>query len=117
DGGAGPLVRDPAEPDTLYAGFALTPYEEMWRMAVEGGSLLDRLDALSLAGGAAFLLVIALVAGVTLRRLGRHYRQPGATANWRSPRIDGSVRGARSSRRGGAAPHSGPGAGGGLWPP
>jgi len=89
---AGPLVRDPAEPDTLYAGFALTPYEEMWRMAVEGGSLLDRLDALSLAGGAAFLLVIALVAGVTLRRLGRHYRQPGATANWRSPRIDGSVR-------------------------
>src|SRR5439155_1272439 len=32
---AGPLVRDPADPTTLYAGFALTPYDEMWRMAAE----------------------------------------------------------------------------------
>jgi hypothetical protein len=71
---AGPLVRDPRDPATLYAGFALTPYDEMWRMAVEGGTMLGRLDALSLAGGVAFLIVLGLGAFVTLRRLGRYYR-------------------------------------------
>ena len=54
---AGPLARDPADPATLYAGFALTPYDEIWRMATKGGTMLGRLSAVSLAGGAAFLLV------------------------------------------------------------
>ncbi len=70
---AGPLARDPVDPHTLYAGFAITPYDEMWRMADHGGTMLGRLDALSLAGGAAFLLVMALAAAAALRALGRHY--------------------------------------------
>ena len=70
---AGPLAPDPTDPATLYAGFALTPYDEMWRMATKGGTMLGRLDAVSLAGGAAFLLVMALAATVALRRLGRYY--------------------------------------------
>jgi len=79
---AGPLVRDPTDPVTLYAGFALTPYDEMWRLAVEGGTSLGRLDALSLAGGVAFLAVMALAAAAALRWLGRYYRKPDGTAAW-----------------------------------
>ena len=70
---AGPLVRDPADAATLYAGFALTPYDEIWRMATKGGTMLGRLDAVSVAGGAAFLLVMALAAIAALRWLGRYY--------------------------------------------
>ena len=70
---AGPLARDPADPATLYAGFALTPYDEIWRMATQGGTMLGRLSAVSLAGGAAFLLVLALAAIAALRWLGRYY--------------------------------------------
>ena len=77
---AGPLARDPADPDTLYAGFALTPYDEMWRMATKGGTMLGRLNAVSLAGGAAFLLVVALAAIAALRRLGRYYGKGTLTA-------------------------------------
>ena len=77
---AGPLVRDPADSTTLYAGFALTPYDEMWRMAAEGGSMLGRLDALSLAGGVAFLAVMALAAVASLRRLRRYYPSPAGPA-------------------------------------
>jgi photosystem II stability/assembly factor-like uncharacterized protein len=77
---AGPLIRDPTDPRTLYAGFALTPYDETWRMAVEGGTMLGRLDALSLAGGAAFLVIMALATAAALRGLGRYYRQPDGPA-------------------------------------
>jgi len=77
---AGPLVRDPADPTTLYAGFALTPYDEMWRMAAEGGSMLGRLDALSLAGAVAFLVIVALAAGASLRWLRRYYPAPAGRA-------------------------------------
>ena len=87
---AGPLVRDPSDPATLFAGFALTPYAEQWRMAAEGRSMLGRLDALSLAGGVAFLLVMALAAVATLRRLSRHYQRPAGSAAW-----PGVSRGAR----------------------
>ena len=65
--------RDPADPLTLYAGFALTPYDEAWRMAAQGGTMLGRVGALGLAGGAAFLAVIALAAVAALRWLGRYY--------------------------------------------
>jgi photosystem II stability/assembly factor-like uncharacterized protein len=89
---AGPLVRDPTDPRTLYAGFAITPYDELWRMAVEGGTMLGRLDALSLAGGAAFLAVMALVAVAALRGLGRYYRQPPARAASSGPSAGGHAR-------------------------
>jgi photosystem II stability/assembly factor-like uncharacterized protein len=56
-----PLVRDPSSVSTLYVGFALMPYGEIWRRAVEGGNLLNQVDAVSLAGGAAFLLLVGLL--------------------------------------------------------
>jgi len=77
---AGPLVRDPVDPSTLYAGFALTPYDELWRAAAEGRTSLSRLDPLSVAGGAAFLIVLGIGAAVALRLVARHYRAPGGAA-------------------------------------
>jgi photosystem II stability/assembly factor-like uncharacterized protein len=56
-----PLTIDRAAPGTVYAGFALMPYAELWRSALEGGSLLSRVDPVSLAGGLAFLLLIILL--------------------------------------------------------
>ncbi len=64
---ARPLVRDPTHADTLYAGYALLPYSEIWRIAVEGGNLLNRVDVISLAGGLAFLLLLG-VGGVLFAR-------------------------------------------------
>ena len=58
---ARPLVTDPAAAGTVYAGFALMPYAELWRAALEGGTLLSRVDRVSLAGGLAFLLLIILL--------------------------------------------------------
>jgi hypothetical protein len=87
---AGPLVRDPSDATTLYAGFALTPYAEQWRMAAEGGTMLGRLDWLSLAGAVAFLLVVAFAAMAALRGLARHYRRPPRRAI--SPGIGNSAR-------------------------
>jgi hypothetical protein len=87
---AGPLVRDPSDGTTLYAGFALTPYAEQWRMAAEGGTMLGRLDWLSLAGAVAFLLVMAFGAVAALRRLSRHYRRPAGPAV--SPGLGGRAR-------------------------
>jgi photosystem II stability/assembly factor-like uncharacterized protein len=68
---ARPLVRDPTEPDTLYAGFSLLPYAEVWRVAVEGGNLLGRLDAISLAGGLAFLVLVIAAGGLAAGWLAR----------------------------------------------
>jgi photosystem II stability/assembly factor-like uncharacterized protein len=73
---AGPLVRDPADPATLYAGFSLTPYGELMRMAAEGETLLHRLDAVSLAGSAAFLVMLGLGGYLAVRWLTRRYRTP-----------------------------------------
>ena len=64
-----PLVRDPNNSATLYAGFSLTPYDEIWRRAVEGSNLLSQVDPLSLAGGAAFLVLLAVAATYAVRRL------------------------------------------------
>ena len=71
---AGPLVRDPSEPGRLYAGFAVTPFPELWRRAVEGGSALQRIDLTSLLGAAAFLALFGAGGVTALRRLRRHYR-------------------------------------------
>ncbi len=74
---AGPLVRDPALPATVYAGFAFTPYAELWRRAAEGGSPLLRLDATALAGAGAFLALLVLCSVAAIRRLrASHYRTP-----------------------------------------
>jgi photosystem II stability/assembly factor-like uncharacterized protein len=64
---ARPLVRDPAHAQTLYAGYSLMPYAELWRRALEGGSLLSQVDPISLAGGLAFL-VLLVIAGVLAAR-------------------------------------------------
>ena len=71
---AGPLVRDPSEPARLFAGFAVTPYPELWRRAVEGTAAWQRIDLSSLLGAAAFLTLLVVLSFVALRRLRRHYR-------------------------------------------
>ena len=76
---AGPLVRDPVESRTLYVGFALTPYDEQWRRAIDGGSAASRLGMADLVGGAAFLLLLAIGGGVALQWLSRR-RQPRTAA-------------------------------------
>lgn len=70
---AGPLVQDLATPSTLYAGFALTPYEALRRQAADGASPLGRLSMASLAGGAAFLGLLGLSALTALRWVTRTY--------------------------------------------
>lgn len=68
---AGPLVRGPGDPRTLYAVFSLVPYLEVWRTAVEGGNLLARTDPVSLAGGLAFVLLLLIGGGLLARWLDR----------------------------------------------
>lgn len=77
---AGPLARDPSDPETLYAGFAVTPYDEL-RGQPAGAGRLPRLDAINLTGAAAFLLLLFGGGGLALRRLARYYRpaRPPAT--------------------------------------
>ena len=75
---AGPLARDPLEAGTLYVGFALTPYDEQWRRALDGGSAANRLGLADLVGAAAFLLLLAIGGGVALHWLAR--RGPPRTA-------------------------------------
>jgi photosystem II stability/assembly factor-like uncharacterized protein len=83
---AGPLVRDPGDSATLYAGFALVPYPEIWRRAAEREGAFARVSVTSLAGGGTFLVVVALGALAALRWLGQFYRPSvrGAPAT-RSP--------------------------------
>lgn len=71
---SGMLMRDPHDPYTLYAGFSLSPYEEMWRRAEQGGSLLAQLDPVSLAGGLAFLVFLIFIGIIATRWLVRRYR-------------------------------------------
>lgn len=68
---AGPLVRDPRDPETLYAVYSLMPYAVVWRTALEGGTLLSRVDAVSLVGGAAFMLLLLLSGAVLVGWLER----------------------------------------------
>ena len=75
---AGPLVRDPKDPATLYAGFSLTPYNEIRRRAQEGSNLLAQVDVVSLAGGGAFLVLLAVAAVYVVRRLWRASLAAGA---------------------------------------
>jgi photosystem II stability/assembly factor-like uncharacterized protein len=80
---SGLLLRDPRDAATLYAGFSLTPYAEMWRRAEQGGSLLAQLDPLSLAGGLAFLLLMVVIGILFTRWLLRRYRDAEVTPRLR----------------------------------
>jgi len=74
---AGPLLRDPVDPASLYAGFALIPYPELWRRGADHETVLVRIGVTSLVGGVAFLLLVTLGAVTALRWL-RHYYRPSA---------------------------------------
>ena len=71
---AWPLVRDPTDPATLYAGFALIPYPELWRLAAEQTSTLARVAPMGLAGSVAFLVLVGLAGVAALRALRRYDR-------------------------------------------
>jgi photosystem II stability/assembly factor-like uncharacterized protein len=71
---AGMLVRDPVDPATLYAGFSLIPYAELWRRAASGEGALARVSLMSLAGGVVLLALLALGAVAALRWLAPYYR-------------------------------------------
>jgi photosystem II stability/assembly factor-like uncharacterized protein len=81
---AGPLVRDPLDPATLYAGFSLIPYPELWRRAANRESALARISVTSLAGSMVLLILVALGALAALRWLGRYY--PGSAKPAQSAR-------------------------------
>jgi photosystem II stability/assembly factor-like uncharacterized protein len=68
---AGPLARDPSDPQVIYAVYSLIPYSEVWRSANEGTNMLARLDPMSLAGGVSFFLLILIAGGVVARQLAR----------------------------------------------
>jgi photosystem II stability/assembly factor-like uncharacterized protein len=74
---AGPLTADPHDVSTLYAGFALSPYPEIWRRAEEGSNLLSQADPVSLAGGAASLMLLIIGGWLAARKLSRLYHQDG----------------------------------------
>src|SRR3954451_13281166 len=71
---SGLLLTDPHDASTLYAGFSLSPYGEMWRRAEQGSSLIARLDPVSLAGGLVFLIFMILVGILVTRWLLRLFR-------------------------------------------
>jgi photosystem II stability/assembly factor-like uncharacterized protein len=77
---AGPLVSDPVDPATLYAGFALIPYPELWRRAAEHESALARVSLTSLVGCVVLLALTVLGALAALRWLRHYYLSPGSSA-------------------------------------
>ena len=68
-------MRDPLDPATVYAGFALTSSDELSRRAAEGVGALRRLEMVSLAGGLAFLALLLLAAVAVVRRLARTHNR------------------------------------------
>jgi hypothetical protein len=71
---AGLLVRDPNDSETLYAGFALAPYSELWQSAAERASVIARARPLRVAGSVAFLGLVALAGAAALLGLRRYDR-------------------------------------------
>lgn len=68
---AGPLARDPKDAGVIYAVFSLMPYAEVWRMAVDGGNLLARIEPISLAGAFSFVLLVLIGGCLAVRYLSR----------------------------------------------
>ena len=73
---AGPLIYDPKQPGMVYAGFSLLPYGEQWARAANGRSAGSQLSLTELTGATAFLALLALAAGWTLRWLARTRTEP-----------------------------------------
>jgi photosystem II stability/assembly factor-like uncharacterized protein len=71
---AGPLVRDPSDPERLYVGFSVTPYSELWRRAVDGVGVWQRIDLASLLGAVAFVILVGVLGTAAVWRLWRHRR-------------------------------------------
>jgi hypothetical protein len=89
---AGSLVADRDDPDTLYAGFSLIPYPELWRRAVDHEGAFARVGASSLVGSVVLLILVGVGAAATLRGLGHYYRRsvpPGR--NVRDVRTEGNT--------------------------
>ncbi len=78
---AGPLLRDTVDPASLYAGFALIPYAELWRRAANHDGALVRVDVSSLIGGVVLLLLLTGAAVAAVRWLGRYYRPSAQSAS------------------------------------
>ena len=76
---AGPLVRDPVDPATVYAGFALVPYSERWRRAAEREGPLARVSLTNAVGGVVLLVVVVLGALAALRWLRHQALSPGSS--------------------------------------
>jgi len=68
---AGPLARDPNDAGVIYTVFSLMPYAEVWRMAIEGGNLLARIEPISLAGGLSFCVLVLIGGGLAAWHLSR----------------------------------------------
>ena len=68
---AGPLARDPNDAGIIYAVFSLMPHAEVWRMALEGGNLLVRIDPISLVGALSFCVLLLIGGGLAVRQLSR----------------------------------------------
>jgi hypothetical protein len=77
---AWPLVRDPRDPDTLYAGFALLPYSELWRVAAERSAARSLVGAKGLAPTVTFFALVALAAAGAVGWLWRYDRDRRARA-------------------------------------
>jgi photosystem II stability/assembly factor-like uncharacterized protein len=73
---AGPLVRDPLNAASLYAGFSLLPYHEIWQRSASQRSALAHVSVTSLIAGTFALTVVIAVGVAGLLRLGRYYRLP-----------------------------------------
>jgi photosystem II stability/assembly factor-like uncharacterized protein len=66
---AGPLVRVPDDPSTLYAVFSQTPYSELWRTAVDAGEIVSRAGSITVKGGLTFALTLLTIGTVLTARL------------------------------------------------
>ena len=73
---AGPLARDPKDAGVVYAVFSLMPYAEVWRMAIDGGNLLARIDPISLAGGLSFCVLVLIGGSLAALHLSRRRAAP-----------------------------------------
>jgi photosystem II stability/assembly factor-like uncharacterized protein len=70
---ARPLLSDPHDRATVYAGFSIRPYESLWQAAAERTNALQRLDLVNVGGALAFLALVAIAGGLALKRLRRYY--------------------------------------------
>ena len=72
--GAGPvalgelLIRDPHDASTLYAGFALTPYAEIWRGSERTRGVFGNTGLPTLVAGAALIAALAVFGVLAFRR-------------------------------------------------